>query len=515
MNRAALYCRVSTEEQATEGLSIQAQREALREYAARHNLEVVAEFIDEGESARTAQRPQFQAMIRAAKQKPKPFDVILVHKSDRFARNREDAIIYKSLLRRECGIDVVSITEPLDTSSPIGRLMEGILEVIAEFYSLNLAQEVRKGMTVRASQGRGLGQCPFGFTMDEDGRLRHVPEETEIVRWIFEEYARGDLGLLKIAEFLRTQGPAVFGQAALRMKWSSVHVRKIIQNPLYAGTFVWNRTQTIDGKRKRPRDPREWVIVEGQVPQVVSRELFDRANEMLRRRRGRRSETTGDYLLRGLVFCRDCGSSMSHYSMQWRTKAGVRKVKHKLVCTRYLHSKQCYFNHVDLELLEKTVLDAIARELEGHPSGSYKIAYVPASDTIAQINRLKSQLASYGERLSRLIAAYTAGVLDLGELRREKEKLQTEKAAAQARLADLEHSLKSTPAWDSAQESTVRKALEIIADPSLPAAQRREALQTCLSRVLYSRKSGELEILLKIPADVPKPGMAASYPYPR
>lgn len=137
--KAVLYARVSSEKQAEKDLSISAQLKALRKYAAEKGYEVIREFVDEAESARTANRPAFQEMIALAKSKPKPFDVILVWKLSRFARNREDSIVYKSLLRKR-GIQVVSIKERVD-DSPAGALLEGMIEVIDEFYSANLAQE--------------------------------------------------------------------------------------------------------------------------------------------------------------------------------------------------------------------------------------------------------------------------------------------------------------------------------------------------------------------------------------
>ena len=110
-----LYARVSSERQVEKDLSISAQLKAMRKYAYEHNFDVYKEFIDEAESARTADRPAFQNMIALAKQKPKLFDAILVWKLSRFARNREDSIIYKALLRRR-GISVISINEKLDDS---------------------------------------------------------------------------------------------------------------------------------------------------------------------------------------------------------------------------------------------------------------------------------------------------------------------------------------------------------------------------------------------------------------
>ena len=149
--KTALYARVSSEKQAEKDLSIPAQLKALRDYATKKGWEVCREFVDEAKSARTANRPQFQEMIATAKQKEKPFTVILVWKLSRFARNREDSIIYKSLLRKQ-GVEVISINEQID-DSPSGKLFEGIIQVMVEFYSSNLSHDTLSGFTQNARRG--------------------------------------------------------------------------------------------------------------------------------------------------------------------------------------------------------------------------------------------------------------------------------------------------------------------------------------------------------------------------
>ena len=137
--RVAIYARVSSERQAEKDLSIPAQIKALKRYAFKQKWDVVGEYVDEAESARSANRPAFKEMIAAAKDNTKPFDAILVWKLSRFARNREDSVIYKSLLRRR-QISVISMNEQVD-ESPAGSLLEGIIEIIDKFYSANLSQD--------------------------------------------------------------------------------------------------------------------------------------------------------------------------------------------------------------------------------------------------------------------------------------------------------------------------------------------------------------------------------------
>ena len=171
---AAAYIRVSTEDQ-TE-YSPDAQLRELREYASSHNMILDDRFVyaDEGISGRKAdKRPAFQEMIRTAKLKDHPFDVILVHKFDRFARSREDSVVYKSMLKR-CGVDVISIKEPLAEGSYSG-VMEAIYESFAEAYSINLGTEVKKGMTEKARRGEIQTAPPYGYMLASVGAVTDRP----------------------------------------------------------------------------------------------------------------------------------------------------------------------------------------------------------------------------------------------------------------------------------------------------------------------------------------------------
>ncbi len=171
---AALYARVSSDRQNVD-LSVSAQLKALREYAARNGYSVAREYVDEAESGRVADRPQFREMIEEGGRPKAPFDVILVWKFSRFTRKREHAVAFKSMLRRK-GIRVVSITEQAEDSAT-GRLLEGIIESVDEFYSENLAQEVVRGMREAASRGYFLASRAPSATVgsrSQTGR-RSVP----------------------------------------------------------------------------------------------------------------------------------------------------------------------------------------------------------------------------------------------------------------------------------------------------------------------------------------------------
>ena len=158
---AALYARVSSDRQDVD-LSVAAQLRALRDYARNNGYTVAREYVDEAESGRIADRPQFRQMIDEGGKIAAPFQVILVWNFSRFTRKREHAVAFKSMLRRK-GIRVVSITEHAD-DSPTGKLMEAIIESVDEFYSEHLAQEVVRGMRESASRGYFLAsRAPFGY----------------------------------------------------------------------------------------------------------------------------------------------------------------------------------------------------------------------------------------------------------------------------------------------------------------------------------------------------------------
>ena len=179
---AALYARVSSDRQDVD-LSVAAQLRALRDYAEKNGYLVAREFIDEAESGRIADRPQFRKMIDEASRTTAPFKEILVWKFSRFTRKREHAVAFKSMLRRK-GVRVVSITEHAD-DTPTGKLLEAIIESVDEFYSENLAQEVTRGMRESASRGFWVSShAPYGYNrvMVQDGPKKRPTLEINPMR---------------------------------------------------------------------------------------------------------------------------------------------------------------------------------------------------------------------------------------------------------------------------------------------------------------------------------------------
>ena len=209
--KVALYARVSSDSQDVD-LSISAQLKALREFAKKNGHQVVKEFVDEAESGRTSARPAFREMIALARRPNKSFSVILVWKYSRFTRSREDSILYKAMLKK-AGVQVISINEPFD-NSPTGRLMEGIIEALDEFYSDNLGEDVTRGMRESAARGFYLSSSPpYGYRKvrvrdgaTERTKLEPDPVQANIVTGMFENIIEG-LGLTDIVRDLKGDTP--------------------------------------------------------------------------------------------------------------------------------------------------------------------------------------------------------------------------------------------------------------------------------------------------------------------
>ncbi len=305
LTRAALYARVSSDRQDVD-LSVAAQLRALRDYANKNGYLVVREYIDEAESGRIADRPQFRKMLDEAAKPEAPFREILVWKFSRFTRKREHAVAFKSMLRRK-GIRVVSITEHAD-DTPTGKLMEAIIESVDEFYSENLAQEVTRGMREAASRGFWMTtKPPYGYqrVYVQDGakkrpRLELNPPHDALVRRVFDLTLRGKTSL-DILKTLNAEGiPSPNGK-----QWRKTTVHKILANEAYTGTLVWGQ---------KSKDKQEPVRVENAFPAIVSQQEFARVRKLLESRapavtHPRRAASP--YLLSGLAKCEHCGKALT------------------------------------------------------------------------------------------------------------------------------------------------------------------------------------------------------------
>jgi len=241
---AILYLRVSTKEQAqadgaAEGYSIPAQREACRRKAEHLGAVVTKEFADMGESARSADRAQLQAMLVYVAENPTTY--VIVHKVDRLARNRADDVEI-NLALKAAGVTLVSCTENID-DTPSGMLLHGIMSSIAEFYSRNLANEVIKGSVQKAKGGGTVGKAPTGYLnvrkMENGREIRTVdvdPVRGPLMKWAFDEYSTGKWNLRDLlAEATKRGLTSTPGTQDLRQPAGAVALPHAVEEPLLQG----------------------------------------------------------------------------------------------------------------------------------------------------------------------------------------------------------------------------------------------------------------------------------------
>lgn len=367
--RVAAYARVSSKEQAEKELSIPAQLKAIRKYCQDKNYKLVAEYIDEGKSAKTADRPAFQKMIAIAKKQNRHFDAIIVHKFDRFSRSREDHVVYKALLKK-LGVHVYSVTEQTDPETPHGFLLAGMLEVISEFYNMNLRNETLKGMKENAQRGyHNGGAAPYGYQpkqiFDNRGNPKTTwephPEEAPIVQEIYDMYVNRNMGYKAIANELNKRNLLTRNGKS----WGYTTIWHILHNEVYIGQRVWNKRDYVtNGVKRRPRN--QWIIKANAHEPLISRDMFEAVKQRGKSRRNnedalQRTSRISPFILRGLLLCPDCGGRMVTGSNSIKSR-GYTRYYH---CGTYQRKGpvSCSRNAAPKDKLESTVLDVFINEL--------------------------------------------------------------------------------------------------------------------------------------------------------
>ncbi|MDW8802637.1 recombinase family protein [Clostridium sp. A1-XYC3] len=436
--KAVLYARVSTEEQASRDNSIPAQIKAIKQFALKNDLNIVNEYVDEGKSARTADRPQFQQMISDAKKKDKNFSVILIHKTDRFARNRSDSVIYKTLLQKECGVEVISITEIFD-DSPTGKLLEGMMEVIAEFHSLNLAQEVMKGMKQKAGKGLYVGRTPFGYFLDEDTKKLMVNEkEADVVKQIFHMYSNGD-SFATIKAHLNNAG--IFTRE--NKPWDSSALRRMINNPVYTGKYIWNKTRRSTNLKK---DSSEWITVEDSHTPIITKNLYEEVQSVAKSKstiKGKAAKSI--YLLSSMIKCGHCGHNM----IGDKKKHVSGKTYFRYVCGNYLNHRLCFYNFVHKDEIEKLVFENIREIVRTGIVDPKNIIVVESNASNSELDILNANLKKIKQKFQRQFEAFEAGIISLDELQEAKNRVLSEEKEVNQQINALKKSLQSTDASSS------------------------------------------------------------------
>lgn len=503
---AAAYIRVSSEMQVETGASLPSQLAAIENYAQQNGYYVPEEFIfrDEAFSARSADRPEFQRMISLAKKDKPPFTAIICYENSRFARSREDAIVYKTLLRKR-GIKLLFTKQEFD-DSPMGRLMEGIIEIVDEWYSANLAVETRRGQEQNAKDGYSTGgRPPYGLRRAEvknehgaeKARWEPDPETSKIVQDIYHLYICG-MGYKAIAAKLNREGlPSPSGGT-----WNANTLHYILHKnqDAYLGRQIYGRMKSHNNVNRRDTNKENWVIKEAAwepiITEKMAKEAADKAIKKGSYRRAVTDDNTPRYLLTGRVFCGECSSAMSGSSA---------KGHFYYRCNKHCASGKtvCSLPVIPVRDLENTVVEAIKKELSDKKKlkkfyEDYKQSQKkqePHSDR--EVKNIEAAIERKLGEKNRLISLLMKGTIEEADAKPFLSQIATDVQILEGQLSELQKTMNSAFEFESFSEfyEMVKLAL------TLPSSNQN-LIDAFVQRVDVLRDDIHITLTIDAPAPV-------------
>lgn len=481
LNIGAAYIRVSDSRQ--DEYSPSSQLSKIREYAAKEGYQIPEEYVyyDDGISGRSTRgRDEFKRMIEDAISKAHPFDTLYVWKISRFSRSMEDSIIYKSMLEKK-GVRVVSVSEPI-SGDIYGKLMERFLEWEAQFYSERLSGDVKRGLEEKLLRKEPINAPPYGYIMRD--KMYHADEESgaaDIVREVFTRFAAGEK-IREIAISLTDRG--------IRTKYGNVienrFVEYILSNPTYIGKLRYCK----NGVRKissRNYDDENIVVEDGLHAPLISQELWNTVQERLRLQKlayGKRARTESAalHMLKGLVRCSSCGSTLVTGTRHG--KKGVASVQ----CHAYAHGT-CRVSHsITVPKLEEAFMEGL-RAAVASKCFAVLPKPKPRKSDFVDYDKL---IAVEERKLLRAKEAYLAEIDSIDQYKAAKQAIEV-KIAELAALRDKEESA-ADPIDVEAFSAKVLDLLRFIERTDVTAEAKNEAIRTVVEKVVYEKPNRNLAI---------------------
>jgi DNA invertase Pin-like site-specific DNA recombinase len=391
--KAVIYARFSSDKQREE--SIDGQIRECTAYAESQNLEVIGAYIDRALSARSDNRPDFLRMI--ADSARKTFQYVIVYQLDRFSRSRYDSAIYKNKLKKN-GVRVLSAKEHIG-DDPSSIILESMLEGYAEYYSAELSQKVKRGMTENILEGKWVGcRVSLGYKLTADKKLQIVPRDADAVRLIYKMYNSNE----RIIDIVRYLNAHRYKTAAGRT-FNRSSLTKILGNKIYIGTYTW------DGH-----------VIEHFAPPILADGVWEAAQKRTKQHKQhpRPKRRSADYALTGLIYCGECGNPMTGQS--GHSKNGSAYHYYRCSTKNNYHSRgkkqhiNCKSRNISREKVEDLVLDATVRILS-NPKAIKLIAKQAADvqriDPTAQEQvRIAQERKTIQAKLENSIAAVEKGL---------------------------------------------------------------------------------------------------------
>lgn len=481
---AAAYIRVSTDKQ--DEYSPISQLKTIWEYCEKNQMYLNLDYIfieEEGISGKsTINRSEFQKMIAITKEEKKPFDTLVLWKFSRFARNQEESIVYKSILRKKHNIDVISVSEPLPEGI-FGGLIERIIEWFDEYYLINLATEVKRGMTEKATKG-GLQASPaFGYNVDKQNNMLVInPTEANIVKLIFYKFVNEKMEMINIAKMLYNMG--VKTKRGKRFENRTIYY--LLRNPVYIGKLRWTPT----GRTKWNFDNPNTIIKQGKHAAIISEELFNEAQAMITRKKikpRQRKDNNISYWLRGIVRCKECNHTMIKFS------------KNLLRCNGY--NKGACNNHTTLKIedVENLIINQIKADLSGGTIMNIVCSEKPKKDDNTNekaviLDRIKLNQS----KMLRAKEAYQEGIDTLEEYKKNKMELESEKKSLEKQLMNIapnKRTLEQKRKMEILENG--KEVYEILINKNISTKEKNDILHHLIDRIEFDESLDKLTIFYR------------------
>lgn len=488
----AAYIRVSTDEQLE--LSPESQLEEIQEYCNKHNILLSHEYIfveEEGKSGRKSQnREAFQRMISTAKTTPKPFDVIIVWKFSRFARNQDESTFYKSMLRKKLHIDVESISEPI-IEGMYGRLMEMIIEWQDEYYSVNLSTEVKRSMKMKAKKGLYNSTMPLGYHKEKDSFPVIVEEEAQIVRTIFQLFTSG-YDKNYIARHLNNLGY----QTSKGNKFDNESINYILSNPFYIGKVRWNMRESSSSSKYK--DESEWIIADSHHEPIIDTDTWEAAQQrnnliLLNREKYAHPVSHTKHWLSGLVKCSICGKSLSykHGYVKKNSKDG-KSYGEGFQCLGY---RQCLHNEsqfISEKKLTKHILESLKKVCESSTEVSFEVLRSSNQDINIERKMYQNELKGLDRKEQRIKEAYVNGIDSMEEYKINKELLLKRRKELETLLNNLDNVSLDPKQYKGDFSKKVTSVVDIL-ESDAPYELKAESIRSIVKKIIFYKENQTLE----------------------
>ncbi len=490
---AVIYARYSSSNQREE--SIEAQVRACSEYALSLGLNVIEVYADSAKSGTNSDREEFQRMI--ADSEEGKFGYVIIHKLDRFSRDKYDSVVFKRKLKSN-NVNLLSVIERLD-GSPESMILESLIEGMAQYYSANLAREVMKGMKESAYKCTHLGGIPpLGYDVDPATKKYVINEaEAKIISKIFNKYADG-IGYNQILEYLNGMGHTT----KQGKPFSKGSLNTILKNDKYTGRFVFNKKLEKDvmGKRRPKIKPQEeWIVVEDGMPAIIDKETFDKVQLKLAQnlKNGGKFKAKEVYLLTGLIFCGECGSSM-YGNTRYCGRGKTKYVSYR--CSDRAQHKGCLNKELRKEYLESFVLDELYNKLFSEDSIK-KLSTMLTEYNNRQfevnkdeINTVTTELHTVMDKINKVIRLVSESGISIDTVKDELKQLEERKQFLSAYFNELSLRNKTPLVTETMVTDLINRSKDFVRTKNI--AECRNFIENYVERVnVYSE---HVEVVFKI-----------------